>query len=155
LRSGTIDFITSDHSPCLPELKKLSEGKFDLAWGGISSLQFSLPIIWTECIDQGLSFSQLANWMSSNPAKFVGIDHYKGQISAGYDADLVCWNPDESFVVESTMINFKNKITPYEGEKLFGIVKRTYLRGNKIFDRGQFVNGPLGRSILNSDAEKN
>ncbi len=155
LRSGTIDFITSDHSPCLPELKKLSEGKFDLAWGGISSLQFSLPIIWTECIDQGLSFGQLANWMSNNPAKFVGIDHYKGQISAGYDADLVCWNPDESFVVEPTMINFKNKITPYEGEKLFGIVKRTYLRGNTIFDRGQFMNGPLGKTILNSDAEKN
>jgi allantoinase len=57
--------------------------------------------------------------------------------------------------VEPNIINFKNKITPYEGEKLFGIVKRTYLRGNKIFDRGQFVNGPLGRSILNSDAEKN
>ena len=93
--------------------------------------------------------------MSSNPAKFIGIDHCKGQISAGYDADLVCWNPDESFVVESTMINFKNKITPYEGEKLFGIVKRTYLRGNTIFDKGQFMNGPLGKTILNSDAEKN
>ena len=155
LISGTIDFITSDHSPCLSELKKLSEGKFDLAWGGISSLQFSLSVIWTECIDQGLSFSHLTNWMSSNPAKFIGIDHCKGQISAGYDADLVCWNPDESFVVEPNIINFKNKITPYEGEKLFGIVKRTYLRGNTIFDRGQIMNGPLGKTILNSDAEKN
>ena len=51
LQSGIIDFITSDHSPCLPELKKLSEGRFDKAWGGISSIRSGvylpqIPLLW-------------------------------------------------------------------------------------------------------------
>ena len=110
LQSGTIDFITSDHSPCTPELKKMDEGRFEKAWGGISSLQLTLPVIWTECINKGLSLNQLTNWMCSAPAKFIGMDHQKGQISLGYDADLVCWDPDSTFLVEPAIINFKNKL---------------------------------------------
>ena len=152
LQSGTIDFITSDHSPCTPELKKMDEGRFEKAWGGISSLQLTLPVIWTECINKGLSLNQLTNWMCSAPAKFIGMDHQKGQISLGYDADLVCWDPDSTFLVEPVIINFKNKLTPYEGEELFGVVKRTYLRGNKVFESGHFVNDPIGKTILRNHA---
>ena len=152
LQSGTIDFITSDHSPCTPELKKMDEGRFEKAWGGISSLQLTLPVIWTECINKGLSLNQLTNWMCSAPAKFIGMDHQKGQISLGYDADLVCWDPDSTFLVEPAIINFKNKLTPYEGEELFGVVKRTYLRGNKVFESGHFVNDPIGKTILRNHA---
>jgi len=152
LQSGTIDFITSDHSPCTPELKKMDEGRFEKAWGGISSLQLTLPVIWTECINKGLSLNQLTNWMCSAPAKFIGMDHQKGQISLGYDADLVCWDPDSTFLVEPAIINFKNKLTPYEGEELFGVVKRTYLRGNKVFESGHFVNDPIGKTIFRNHA---
>ena len=48
LRDGTIDFVVSDHSPCPPDMKLPDEGDFMNAWGGISSLQLRLPIIWTE-----------------------------------------------------------------------------------------------------------
>jgi allantoinase len=48
LKDGTIDFVVSDHSPCTPELKQLDMGDFMAAWGGIASLQFGLPILWTE-----------------------------------------------------------------------------------------------------------
>ncbi len=47
LKDGTIDFVVSDHSPCTPELKLMKEGDFDKAWGGIASLQFGLPAVWT------------------------------------------------------------------------------------------------------------
>ena len=155
LKSGIIDFITSDHSPCQPELKKLSEGRFDKAWGGISSMQLTLSIIWSECKNEGLSLAQLTNWLCDAPAKFIGMDDCKGQISPGKDADIICWDPDESFLVEPAMIHCKHKLTPYNGEQLFGVVKKTFLRGNKIFDNNRFTNGPLGKPLYSSYDKKN
>lgn len=150
LQSGIIDFITSDHSPCLPELKKLSEGRFDKAWGGISSIQLTLPIIWSACKDHEISLSQLAQWLCSSPANFIGMEESKGQIATGKDADLVCWDPDESFTVKPEMIHYRHKLTPYNGEQLYGVVKQTYLKGTKIFDYNRFLNGPLGQLLYSN-----
>ncbi len=148
LQKGTIDFITSDHSPCTPELKKLEKGDFQTAWGGISSVQFTLPVIWTECRNRGFSLTHLAKWLCKGPANFIGKGQRKGQISPGCDADLVCWDPDARFVVEQTAIHHKHKLTPYEGENLFGIVKKTFLRGKKVFDGGHFTSAPLGQPLF-------
>ncbi|MBT5116204.1 MAG: allantoinase AllB, partial [Candidatus Marinimicrobia bacterium] len=139
LEEGIINFITSDHSPCTPELKNLEAGNFEKAWGGISSIQFALPVIWTECKQRGYSLEQLINWMSKQPAKFIGKDQQKGQISPGFDADLVCWNPDKKYIIKKEVIHHKNKLTPYEGESLYGVVNATFLRGQKVYENGQFL----------------
>jgi allantoinase len=149
LEKGTIDFITSDHSPCTIELKNLETGDFENAWGGISSIQFTLPVIWTECKTRKYSINQLINWMSTAPAKFIGMDQKKGEIAPGFDADLVCWNPDEKYIIQKEAIQFKNKCTPYEGESLYGVVKATFLRGQKVFESGEFLGSPAGKIILN------
>ena len=47
-RDGTIDMVVSDHSPCPPDMKLREQGDFMKAWGGISSLQLRLPVMWTE-----------------------------------------------------------------------------------------------------------
>ena len=47
LKDGIIDFVATDHSPALPLMKELKSGDFIKAWGGISSLQFSFPALWT------------------------------------------------------------------------------------------------------------
>jgi len=148
LEKGTIDFITSDHSPCTPELKQLDTGDFQMAWGGISSIQFILPVIWTECRQRGFSLVQLTNWLSKSPAEFIGKGQQKGQIAPGYDADLVCWDPDAKFLVEQTVIHHRHKMTPYEGENLFGAVNKTFLRGQKVFDNGSFVGRPHGKIVM-------
>ena len=148
LEEGIINFITSDHSPCTPELKNLEAGNFEKAWGGISSLQFALPVIWTECKQRGYSLEQLINWMSKQPAKFIGKDQQKGQISPGFDADLVCWNPDKKYIIKKEVIHHKNKLTPYEGESLYGVVNATFLRGQKVYENGQFLGNPKGKIIL-------
>lgn len=148
LEEGIINFITSDHSPCTPELKNLEAGNFEKAWGGISSIQFALPVIWTECKHRGYSLEQLINWMSKQPAKFVGMDDLKGQISPGFDADLVCWNPDKKYIIKKEAIHHKNKLTPYEGESLYGVVNATFLRGQKVYENGQFLGNPKGKIIL-------
>lgn len=148
LEEGIINFITSDHSPCTPELKNLEAGNFEKAWGGISSIQFALPVIWTECKQRGYSLEQLINWMSKQPAKFIGKDQQKGQISPGFDADLVCWNPDKKYIIKKEAIHHKNKLTPYEGESLYGVVNATFLRGQKVYENGQFLGNPKGKIIL-------
>jgi len=151
LEKGMINFITSDHSPCTPELKNMKAGNFEKAWGGISSIQFTLPVIWTECKARGFSIDQLINWMSTAPAIFIGKDQQKGQISPGYDADLVCWNPDEKYIIQKKAIHHKNKLTPYEGESLYGVVNTTFLRGQKVYENGEFLGNPTGKIILKNN----
>lgn len=146
LREGVIDFIASDHSPCPPEMKRLKEGNFMRAWGGIASLQFTLPVMWSAARVRGCSLLDLSEWLCRRPAALVGLQNRKGVIAAGYDADFVVWNPEVSFTLDASMIHHRHKLTPYEGRELFGVVEKTFLRGEKVYDSGG--HNPYTRGIL-------
>ena len=148
LKDGLIDFIVSDHSPAPPELKKVQSGNLKDAWGGISSLQFSVPIVWTILKKNNSSLEMLSKLMSSHVAQFLGLNTSKGKIRKGFDADLVVFNPEKKFIVSSSMILHRHKLTPYEGSELTGVVEQTYVGGTKVFDRGSFVSSPCGKIIL-------
>ena len=148
LNDGVINMIVSDHSPCPPQMKRREEGDFMQAWGGISSLQLRLPVVWTEARRRGNTINDLANWLCRAPANLVGLGRHKGAITAGYDADFVIWDPDEELKVSADMIQHRHKLTPYNGERLKGVVETTFLRGEKIYDRGEFERGPKGRLLL-------
>jgi allantoinase len=148
LGNGIIDMVVSDHSPCPPVLKRREEGNFLEAWGGISSLQLRLPVIWTEARARGYSLAEMANWLCGAPAELVGWDQRKGEIAAGFDADFVIWNPDEEFSVKGSMIEHRHKLTPYEGERLSGVVEATFLHGEKIYERGKVLSDPGGRLLM-------
>lgn len=150
LRDGTIDFVVSDHSPCPPAMKLPEQGDFMNAWGGISSLQLRLPIMWTEATARGFTIEDLVRWLSSEPARQVGLANLKGAIKEGHDADIVIWNPEREFTVEPPMLHHRHKLTPYNGEVLRGVVEKTFLRGQMVYDGGRF-NGPAGRVILRPD----
>ncbi len=147
LKDRTLDMIVSDHSPCPPEMKLRDSGDFLQAWGGISSLQLRLPIVWTESKRRGYSIHDLARWLCSAPAKLVGLEQRKGLIKIGHDADLVIWNPSAEFKVEASALHHRHKLTPYQGLTLSGVVEKTFLRGRKIYDSGEFVGGPSGRLL--------
>ena len=138
LRDGTIDMVVSDHSPCPPQMKLREQGDFMRAWGGISSLQLRLPVMWTEANKREFTISQIAAWLCRAPAKLVGLDHRKGAIAVGYDADIVIWNPDAEFCVAPEMIHHRHKLTPYEGEVLRGVVEKTFVRGQMVYDGREF-----------------
>ncbi len=144
LDEGVIEMVVSDHSPCPPVMKCLATGNFMEAWGGISSLQLRLPIMWTLGNERGYTINHLAEWLCQAPAKLVGLDKRKGMIAAGFDADLVVWNPQATFRVEPSMLHHRHKVTPYAGQTLSGVVETTYLRGRKVYDRGQFSEKPTG-----------
>jgi allantoinase len=82
--------------------------------------------------------------MCNGPAQLAGLDRHKGAIAAGYDADIVVWNPEKSFTVKSKMLLHRNKLTPYLNESLRGVVETTFLRGEMIYDRGRFLGTPRG-----------
>ncbi|KAL6427570.1 hypothetical protein ACFW04_008806 [Cataglyphis niger] len=149
IKSGTLDMIVSDHSPCVPELK--IRGNFLTAWGGISSLQFGLSLMWTAARTRDMSLSEISKLLSSQPARLCGLDDRKGNLSEGMDADFVIWDPEETIKIETSNIYHKNKLTPYKGKILFGKVIATVLRGQFIFREGKIVEKSMGNLLLNAN----
>jgi allantoinase len=132
LRAGTLGLIASDHSPCTPEMKALDTGDFGPAWGGISSLQLGLPLIWTQARNRGVGLDLVAAWMAAGPARLAGLVT-KGRLAVGYDADFCIFAPDESFVVDPAELHHKHPgTTPYTGRELYGVVRAAILRGEPI-----------------------
>ncbi|HZJ44203.1 MAG TPA: allantoinase AllB [Pyrinomonadaceae bacterium] len=148
LRDGVIDLIVSDHSPCPASLKLQESGDFLAAWGGIASLQLRLPIVWTEAKKRGFTLRDLAQWLSLGPATQVKLQHRKGSIAVGNDADLIIWDPLAEFKVDAAKLEHQHKITPYQGESLYGVVNKTFLRGRKIYDGATILEGPSGQMLL-------
>ncbi|MCX4029522.1 allantoinase AllB [Endozoicomonas sp. SM1973] len=153
LKAGLIDFIVSDHSPCTPQLKHIDSGDLEQAWGGISALQFGLPLIWSAANKQGFTLVDIAHWMASAPADFIGLGHTKGRIAPGYQADLFVFDPAVHYPITQKLIKHRHKITPYAGKRVTGEVLTTYLRGEIIYaknkdNNGLFINGPFGRPLL-------
>ncbi|HNS11466.1 MAG TPA: allantoinase AllB [Bacteroidia bacterium] len=147
LVEGTIDFVVTDHSPAPPEVKSLSDGNLKEAWGGISTLQFELPIIWSMAMERNVSLKTISNWMSTKIADFLNLPN-KGRIQIGADADLVIWNPVKKMKVSPALIRSRHAISPYEGVMLSGLVEKTYVAGVLVYDKGSFVSSPTGNIIL-------
>jgi allantoinase len=145
LCDGVIDLIATDHSPCPPGMK---QGDFRTAWGGIASLSVAISVVWSDMRKRNLPIEQLAQWMSRQPAKLAGLEDHKGKIAAGYDADLVVFDPEEEFTLTAADLHYRHPVSPYLGERLLGRVHATILRGNTVFDKGSFPGVPVGEEQL-------
>ncbi|NEA27666.1 allantoinase AllB [Actinomadura bangladeshensis] len=137
LASGVISCVVTDHSPCTPELKR---GDFATAWGGVSSLQLGLPVVWTAARERGHGLGDVVRWMSEAPAALAGVPG-KGGIVVGNDADLVAFAPDAALTVDPAALHHRHPVTPYAGRTLTGVVETTWLRGVPAGER------PAGRLL--------
>lgn len=149
---GTIDMIVSDHSPCTPELKLRDTGDFMNAWGGISALQFGLPVMWTNFKARGFALTDLTRLMCEAPAKLAGLENRKGKLVPGFDADIVVWDADERFTLQPELIHHRHKLTPYAGMELCGNVRATYVGGREVYANGAFASTISGKLIVVSVA---
>ncbi|KAF2402163.1 putative allantoinase Dal1 [Trichodelitschia bisporula] len=162
---AVIQTVVSDHSPCTPSLKLLPSsvaarvdgeaepeqaGDFFAAWGGISSVGLGLSILWTEGRKRGITVEDVVRWCCKNTAKQVGLQGTKGDLRVGYDGDVAVFDPEGSFVVEHSSMLFRNKCSPYEGREMRGVVRATWVRGRKVYDRagGFGKGGPSGKVLL-------
>jgi allantoinase len=139
-RLGDIATIGSDHSPSPPEMKQ-RENFFDV-WGGISGCQHLLPLL----IDAGISRDAIRRLTSEDVASRFRVSA-KGGIVIGRDADftLVDLNATEDVTTDS--LHYRHKQSPYIGRCLRGRVRRTFLRGQTIFEDGKFAAQPSGRLV--------
>lgn len=139
LLAGEIDFITSDHSPCTPDLKE--GGIFD-AWGGISSLQNSVDIMFDEGVQKrGMELTQFAKLIATNPADLFGLKQ-KGRIAVGKDADIVMIKPNSSYVLTADDLEYRNKFSAYEGRDIGAQIAKTLLRGEVVYDLSSGITQP-------------
>ncbi|MET8810737.1 allantoinase AllB [Streptomyces sp. NPDC004549] len=142
LADGTIDCVVTDHSPSTADLKTPD---FATAWGGISGLQLSLPAVWTEARRRGHDLADVVRWMSARTAALAGLDR-KGAIAPGRDADFAVLAPEETFTVDPARLQHRNPVTAYAGRTLHGVVKSTWLRGERVYTEGEFSE-PRGRLL--------
>lgn len=146
LSDGVIDLIAADHSPCPPSMKR--DGDFFAAWGGIAALELSLAAVWTGAAAHGHAVTDVVRWLSAAPAALAGLAHRKGAIAEGFDADLVVWDPDETFIVDPVRLRQRHKRTPYAGLLLKGAVHETYVRGRLVYG-----GDAAGSRVVSSESE--
>jgi allantoinase len=142
LSRGEIDMIVSDHSPCTPDLKRRDTGDFAAAWGGIASLELGLPVVWSAARSRKRRLPDVVRWMATAPADRVGLTH-KGRIAVGADADLVVFDPEAEFVVDPAHLQQRNPVSAYAGRRLAGVVRQTWLRGERVDPSGAAGHGRL------------
>ncbi len=152
LNDGLIDMVTTDHSPCPPEMRRSEDGRFDLAWGGIASLGLALPAMWQAMFRRGVdcdtACARIGRWMSAAPAALAGLTGTKGSFVAGADADIVVFDPDDMWSVETEDLQFRHKVSPYRGARLRGRVLESWLRGELVYSVGHFAEQPRGHELV-------
>ncbi|MBR7926943.1 allantoinase AllB [Aerococcaceae bacterium zg-ZUI334] len=128
-----IDFVTSDHSPCTPDLKD-KENAFE-AWGGIPGVQNNVDVMFDEAVQKrNMPLATFARIMAKNPAERYNLVD-KGSIAVGKDADFVFIKPNASYVLKAEDLEYRNKISPYLGREIGAQVVRTVLRGETIYSQ--------------------
>ena len=128
LCDGTLDAIATDHAPHTPEEKS----DFEKAPNGSIGMETSLSVAVTYLADKGiLTFPQLIEKMSLNPARILGIQ--AGTLSVGSPADIVIFDPYETYTVDINKLHGKSKNTPFKNMQLKGRVKYTVLSGNIVY----------------------
>ena len=129
LQDGTLDAIATDHAPHTPEDK----ADFEKAPNGSIGMETSLAVGVTYLVKPGLlSFSQLIEKMSANPAKLLGIP--AGTLAVGAAADIALVDLNREWTVDVDRLHGKSKNTPFKGMTLTGKVVKTFLGGEVVFD---------------------
>jgi allantoinase len=147
LQDGHIDLVATDHSPAPPAMKDLEQGNFMAAWGGIASLQVSLPVMLTAARLRNIPIERLVAWMSAAPARLAGVNARKGAITPGRDADLVIIDPDRGMTVDASRLYHRHAVTPYDGASLKGLITKTLVGGEIVFEHGEIVGEPRGELL--------
>ncbi len=148
-----VDWIVSDHACCSAE-QKWSKDDPDNIWlakSGFGGTEWLLSGVFSEGSKRGMSYSHMAELLCWNPAQRYGLLN-KGDIAAGYDADLVLLDPHESFVVRGAESESHQGYTPFEGQELTGRVKSTFLRGEPVYHNGNIVGPARGQYLRRPSA---
>jgi allantoinase len=135
IASRELSFVTTDHAPAQwPEEK--TTGSIWTDYGGIPGVELMVPYLFSEGVCKGrITLERFTQITASEPARFFGIDHRKGAIARGFDADFVVLDDHDTWTVRASNLHNLNRYTPLEGSRLTGRVRATYLRGICVYQR--------------------
>ncbi len=146
VKDGTLQWAMTDHANC-PENLKVAADDPDNIWkakAGFGGTDYLLPGLYSEGAKRGVSPNRVAELVCYNPARRFGLNN-KGDIDVGLDADLVLLDPDETWTIRGADSLSAQGYTPFEGLEVTGRVKKTFLRGQLVFDNGKVQGTPSGR----------
>lgn len=142
LINGEIQVVATDHCS-FTRAQKLESHDCRTIFPGIPGTEEMLPLIHTFAFDHGaFGLSQIVNLLSTGPAKAFGLWPTKGSLRVGTDADIVLFDPDESWQLNSKTVHSAAGYTAYEGTNVTGRVKTTYLRGRLVMSEGMYLGLP-------------
>ena len=129
VKDGAIDIIVSAHDPQDVDTKRFP---FEEAANGAVGLETLLPAALRLYHSGDVDLMTLLKAMTCNPARLLGLD--AGRIEQGLPADLALFDPDEPFVLDADRLCSKSKNSPFDGARLQGRVRVTFVSGRKVFE---------------------
>jgi dihydroorotase len=143
LRDGIIDFIATDHAPHTLAEKAQT---YPNTPSGMPGVETSLPMMLTAAMDGKCTVAQVVQWMSKAVAVAYGIAN-KGEITPGYDADLVLVDLKNYHPVKREELLTKSRWSPFEGWSLTGWPVTTIVGGEVVYDKGQVNTQVRGQAL--------
>ena len=141
--AGSVGYIASDHSPCTTELKTRGKDDVFAAWGGISGLQSTLPLMLTEGVHaRGMALGLVAQLLATRPAQRLGLWPRKGEIRPGASADLALVDLEKEWTLTRDALETRSGLSPYVGRPFRGEVVRTIVRGRTVYADGKVTGSP-------------
>lgn len=135
IKDNTIEVIATDHAPHHIDDKNC---EFEKAANGITGIETSFALSYTELVDKGLiSFNDMVAKMTCNPANILGCD--KGQLAVGAVADIAIANINEKYSIDVDAMVSKAKNTPFGGREVKGKILYTICNGEVIVDNGKLM----------------
>ncbi|MFA6707418.1 MAG: amidohydrolase family protein [Sphaerochaetaceae bacterium] len=137
-----IQVVATDHCSFTAE-QKLSSQDCRTIYPGIPGTEEMLPLIFTFAVASGrMSLSQMVRLLSTGPARAFGLYPRKGSLQVGTDADIVLFDPEVVWTIDSHTIHSASGYSPYEGSRVMGKAEMTFLRGRLVMGDGVYLGRP-------------
>lgn len=140
LKDGWLNAVSSDHCSFTTEQKKMGLDDFRKIPNGSPGLENRLPMLWTYGVETGkITRPELVEYYAASPARNNGIDHKKGYLAPGYDADIVIYNPHVKKKVKLEDSLNGVDFTIYEGFDQVGECDAVFLRGTQVVKDAKYI----------------
>ncbi len=150
IKAGLIDTVATDHCPFQSYEKDWGKDDFTKIPNGCAGVENLYPYMLDAANAGKITFQQAVALCATNPANIFGCDN-KGSLVVGKDADIVIYDRDKDFTITLESMHSDYDHTIWEGKQLHGYPVQTYLRGQLVYDNGEFVGKPgMGKYVKRS-----
>jgi dihydroorotase len=142
VRDGTIDILSSDHAPHTREEKEIGWTQMWSCHTGTPGIQYEYPLL-LDAVNRGkLTLERAVDLCTSAPARAFGLQHSKGALAPGLDADITIVNMNSPWTISNDAVLSKIGWTCYDGREISVAIDRTFVRGTEVYADGVITGDP-------------